>query len=85
MKSSVLLKKQLLWDMIFNSSSFFNESEVKIQKDGFLWMLFAILGASLLENTLPDKGVIKAGDGVICAVKKQLEWYRIFNSMASFK
>ena len=48
-------------------------------------MLFAILGASLLENTLPDKGVIKAGDGVICAVKKQLEWYRIFNSMASFK
>ena len=47
-------------------------------------MLFSTLGASLLGNLLPGKGVIKAGDGVVCAVKKQIEWDGIFNSYAFF-
>ena len=85
MKLSVLMKKQLDWNRIFNSFSSFNENGVKEQKDGFIGMLFHISGASLLENMLPGKGVIKAGDGVIFAVKKQLEWYRIFISSTFFK
>ena len=35
------------------------------KKRGFLGMLPAVLGASLLGNLLVGKGVVRAGDGVI--------------------
>ena len=41
------------------------QKEAKKQKRGFLSMLFVTIGASLLENILADKRVIKAGDGTI--------------------
>ena len=43
------------------------ENEVKVQKRGFLGMLAATLGASLLENMLSDKEVVRSGDRVIQA------------------
>ena len=43
------------------------ENEVKKQKGGFLCMLAAILGVSLLGNKLAGKGVIRAGEGTIRA------------------
>ena len=36
-------------------------NEAKEQKDGFLSMLLVTLGASLLENLLTGKGIIRAG------------------------
>ena len=45
------------------------ENEVKEQKGGFLGNLAATLGASLLENMLSVKGVVRGGDGVIRAVE----------------
>ena len=39
------------------------KNEVKEQKVGFLSMLLGTLGASLLENMLAGKGVIRAGYG----------------------
>ena len=43
------------------------ENEVKEQKGGFLGMLTATLGASLLWNLLASKRVVKGGNGVIRA------------------
>ena len=45
------------------------ENEVKEQKGGFLGNLAATLGASLLENMLLVKGVVRGGDGVIRAAE----------------
>ena len=39
------------------------KNETKKQKGGFLSMLLGILGASLLENLLTGKGVVRAGYG----------------------
>ena len=39
-------------------------NETKNQKEGFLSMLFGTLGASLLENILAGKGIIRAGSGL---------------------
>ena len=39
------------------------ESETKEQKGGFLGMLLGTLGASLLENLLSGKGIVRAGAG----------------------
>ena len=39
------------------------KNEVKEQKEGFLSMLLGALGASLLENMLAGKGVIRAREG----------------------
>ena len=39
------------------------KNEAKEQKGGFLSMLLAKLGASLLGNVLSGKGVIRAGEG----------------------
>ena len=45
------------------------ENEVKEQKVGFLGMLAATSGASLPENMLARKGVLRAGEGAIRARK----------------
>ena len=39
------------------------KNEAKEQKGRLLSMLLGTLGASLLENMLADKGVIRAGEG----------------------
>ena len=39
------------------------QNEVKEQKGGFLSMLLGTLGASLLVNLLPGKGIYRAGKG----------------------
>ena len=41
------------------------ENKANEQKEGFLGMLAAILGASLLGNFLAGKGVVRGVDGVI--------------------
>ena len=41
------------------------KNKVKEQKGGFVSMLLGTLGASLLGNMLPDRGVIRAGGGTI--------------------
>ena len=43
------------------------KNETKQQKVGFLGMLLATLGASLLGNLLAGKGIVRAGDGSIRA------------------
>ena len=40
------------------------QNEIKEQKGGFLSMLLATLGASLLGNLLTGKGVNKKGKGI---------------------
>ena len=39
------------------------KNETKEQKGGFLDMLLSTLGASLLGNLLPGKGIVRAGYG----------------------
>ena len=39
------------------------KNETKKQKGGFLSMLLGTLGASLLENLLTGKGIVRAGSG----------------------
>ena len=39
------------------------KNETKEQKGGFLSMLLATLGASLLGNILAGKGIVRAGTG----------------------
>ena len=39
------------------------ENETKEQKGEFLAMLLGTLGASLLENLLTGKGIVRAGSG----------------------
>ena len=39
------------------------KNEAKEQKRGFLGMLLGTLGASLLENMLTGKGILRAGSG----------------------
>ena len=39
------------------------ENETKQQKGEFLTMLLGTLGASLLENLLTGKGIVRAGSG----------------------
>ena len=43
------------------------QHEAKEQRGGFLSMLLGTLGASLLDDILSGKGVIKAGEGTIRA------------------
>ena len=42
-----------------------SQDKVKEQKGGFLSMLLGTLGASLLGNILADKGIHRAGEGVM--------------------
>ena len=41
------------------------QNEAKEQKDGFLPMILGTLASSILGNTLSERGVIRAGEGVI--------------------
>ena len=43
------------------------QHEAKVQRGGFLSMLLGTLGASLLDDILSGKGVIRAGEGTIRA------------------
>ena len=43
------------------------QNEVKEQKGGFLSMLLGTLGVSWLGNLLTDKGIHRAGEGVLRA------------------
>ena len=44
------------------------ENETKEQKGGFLSMLLGTLGAGLLGNLLTGgKGIVRAGEGIVCA------------------
>ena len=44
------------------------ENEIKEQRGGFLSILLGTLGASLLGNLLTGgKGIMRAGDGIVCA------------------
>ena len=43
------------------------ENETKEQRGGFSSMLLGTLGASLLGDLLPGKGIIRAGDGIVRA------------------
>ena len=43
------------------------ENETKEQRGGFLSMLLRTLGASLLDNLLTGKGMMRAGDGIVRA------------------
>ena len=43
------------------------KNETKQQKSGFLSMLLATLGISLLGNLLSGKGIIRAGEGIVRA------------------
>ena len=43
------------------------KNEVKEQIGGFIPMLLETFAASILENTLTGKGLIRAGEGVIRA------------------
>ena len=45
------------------------ENETKEQKGGFLSMLLGTLGASLLGNLLAEKGINRAGEGIVRAGK----------------
>ena len=46
------------------------ENETKEQRGGFLSMLLATLGASLLGNLLTDKGIMRAGEGSLASRAK---------------
>ena len=53
------------------------KNEKKEQKGGFLSVLLATLGASLLVNLLTGKGIVRAGEGIVRAgygssIKKKL-------------
>ena len=43
------------------------QNEAKEQKEEFLVILLATLGASLLGNMLAGEGIVRAGDGIIRA------------------
>ena len=43
------------------------QNKARDQKGGFLSMLLGVLGASLLGNILPGRGINRAGEGVVRA------------------
>ena len=57
--------------LLINDVSETVENEVKEQKGGFLSMLAATQGASLLGNILEGKGIIRSGEGTIRAGEGQ--------------
>ena len=61
------------------------KNEAKEQKGGFLSMLLGTLRASLLGNMLADKGVIRAGEGILELVMDLKSLYlRIFDLKKKF-
>ena len=59
------------------------ENETKEQRGGFFSMLLGTLGASLLGNLLTDKGMMRAGEGIVRAgerAKKNPQFAVTFSS-----
>ena len=54
-------------DILLKGVSKTIENEIKKQRGGFLSMLLGTLGASLLDNLLTGKGIMRAGDGIVRA------------------
>ena len=65
------------------------ENETKEQRGGFLSMLLGTLGASLLGNLLTGgKGIMRAGDGIVCAgcrKKQQPKFTVTFSSFNKYR
>ena len=53
--------------LLFKGVSETIQNEAKEQKGGFLSMLLGTLGASLLGNILAEKGINRAGEGIVRA------------------
>ena len=47
------------------------KNKTKEQKGGFLSMLLGTLGASLLGNLLTEKGIVRAGSGLLLSSASQ--------------
>ena len=60
------------------------ENETKEQRGGFLSMLLATLGASLLRNLLIGKGIMRAGDGKVRAGEGSGSKKKKLNSLLPF-
>ena len=65
------------------------ENEIKEQKEGFLGMLAAILGASILGKILSVRGVLRVRGVVMQLFEREKELLelvknRIFNAASSF-
>ena len=50
-------------DILLKGRSKTIKNEIKKQRGGFLSMLLGTLGASLLDNLLTGKGIMRAGEG----------------------
>ena len=64
------------------------ENETKEQRGGYLSMLLATLGASLLGNLLSGKGLARAGEGIVRAgegVKKNPEKFSLMPFQFNYK
>ena len=66
------------------------ENETKEQRGGFLSMLLGTLGASLLNNLLSGKGMMRAGEGIVRAgegsgSKKKLNSLLPFHPLANIE
>ena len=59
--------------------------EIKKQERRFLSMLLRLLGASVLGNILPGKGVQRTRKGVLRAERRYNNLDNIFGSAPSFK
>ena len=53
--------------LLFKGFSETIQNEVKEQRGGFLSMLLGTLGTSLLRDTLTDRGINRAGEGIVRA------------------
>ena len=62
-----IVKSLEKYDLLIKDVSKTIKNETKEQKGGFLRMLLGTLGASLIENLLTGKGIIRTGEGVIRA------------------
>ena len=61
------------------------KNETKEQKGGFLSMLLGTLGASLLGNLLTGgKGIMRAGNGIVCAGSGSKKNPKFLNSLLPF-
>ena len=59
------MKILVLQDLLIKVVTETVENEIKEQKRGFLSMLAATLGASLLKNALTGKDALRTGEGRI--------------------